>query len=57
MISAIVPPMIPVTPMPINTQMNAGLVPIYNMMNFMFFMFTKFMTLVARVGQGQKKNE
>jgi hypothetical protein len=49
--------MIPVTPMPVNTQVNAGLVAIYNMMNFMFFMFTRFMTLVARVGQGQEKNE
>jgi hypothetical protein len=49
--------MIPVTPMPVNTQMNAGLVAIYNMMHFMFFMFTRFMTLVARVSQGQKKNE
>tara|TARA_B100001250_G_scaffold414526_1_gene453565 strand:- start:6761 stop:6934 length:174 start_codon:yes stop_codon:yes gene_type:complete len=57
MISAIVPPMIPMPPMPINTQLNAGLVAIYNMMNFMFFMFTKFMTLVVRIGQGQNKNE
>jgi phosphoribosylcarboxyaminoimidazole (NCAIR) mutase len=51
------PPMIPVAPTPINTQMNAGLVAVHNMMNFMFFMLSRFMTLVAWVGQGKKKNE